>query len=468
MESSRTNAGLPAWLDKYSLLPIEWHGCRAYFAVLPVKVIKPNTGQIEGLPANPRTWTRDELDRLKKSIQETPELTLARGVLGYPDPASETVVALGGNMRHAAAKGLKEKTLPTVVFPSDTPADKLAEIVMKDNGTFGEFDWEALANEWHDKPLVDWGIPAWEQREAEKAQNGASRSGGEGGTQHQVENQEDNTDGMQVEKRAFLGAIFQLEGHRLMCGDATDPEAVEALLKSAGVVSVDLALTDPPYGVNAVDNRGICGGNPNGGDLGKIGGLCKTGKLAKSTAMPRKYAPIIGDDSTDTARAACAVLESVAKKRVIFGGNYFTDFLPPSRCWVVWDKQNGDDNNFADIEMAWSDIDKPARLFAHMWSGAIREGDHDAEGRTRIHPTQKPVGLLTAILEKLTPDSETILDTFAGSGSTLIAAERLGKRCFAMELSLDYVDIILARWERFTGKKAELLNPEAKVPEIEE
>ena len=238
-------------------------------------------------------------------------------------------------------------------------------------------------------------------------------------------------------------------------------------MKAAGVDSVDLALTDPPYGVNAVDRRGICGGNPNGGNKGTIGGLCKTGMLAKSVAKPRKYAPIIGDDTTDTARSACAILSDIAKNRVIFGGNYFTDFLPPSRCWIVWDKQNGDDNNFADIEMAWSDIDKPARLFAHMWAGAIRKGSHEEEGRTRLHPTQKPVGLLTSIIEKLAPGIDTIIDVFAGSGSTVIAAERLEKRCLAMELSADYCDVILARWERFSGKKAELLNPEAKAPEIE-
>lgn len=462
MENSKKYAGLPSFLDGHDLIPIEWNGCRAYYGILPVGLIVPNTGQIDGLPANPRTWTKEELARLKKSLQETPELMLARGVLAFPDVAAENLAALGGNMRHAAAKSLKEKTVPTVVYPLDTPAEKLMEIVAKDNGTFGEFDWDALANEWSDKPLVDWGIPAWEQKKAEAAESG--ENGGAGGAQRQVENQEDNTDGMEVEKRAFAGAIFKLGGHMLMCGDATDAEAVGALLKTVGAVSVDLALTDPPYGVNAVDSRGICGGNPNGGSLGITGGL---GKLAKSTAKPRKYAPIIGDDTTDTARAACKILESRAKKRVIFGGNYFTDFLPPSRCWVVWDKQNGDDNNFADIEMAWTDIDKPARLFAHIWAGAIREGDHEAEGRTRLHPTQKPVGLLTAIIEKLVPDAETILDPFAGSGSTVIAAERLGKRCFAMELSPEYCDVILARWERFTGKKAELLTADEKVPEIE-
>ena len=161
MENSKKYAGLPSFLDGYDLIPIEWNGCRAYYGVLPVGLIVPNTGQIDGLPANPRTWTKDELERLKKSLQETPELMLARGVLAFPDVASENLAALGGNMRHAAAKSLKEKTVPTVVYPLDTPAEKLMEIVIKDNGSMGEWDVDALANEWDNGRLPDWGVPSW-------------------------------------------------------------------------------------------------------------------------------------------------------------------------------------------------------------------------------------------------------------------------------------------------------------------
>lgn len=451
---------LPKWLEKYQLFPVEWNGVHGWFGIIPVAKIEYNKGQIDGLPANPREWTKDDLEELKASIQETPELTVARGVLAFPDPNAESLVALGGNMRYAAAKSLKEKNVPTFIYPPETPVGKLKEIVIKDNGSWGSWGVDALANEWSDNPLRKWGVPDWVV-----PGDKPTGAGGSGGAQHQVVNQEDNTDGMTVEKRFAPGSVFVLGNHVLMCGDATKPEHYDALLTAAGVGAVDLALTDPPYGVEAVDSRGICGGNPNGGNLGEIGGLCKTGKLASSSAKPRKYRPIIGDDTTETAEKSVAILMEIAKQHCIFGGNYFTDFLPASRCWVVWDKQNGDDNNFADIEMSWCDADKPARLFAHQWAGAIREGDHAAEGRTRLHPTQKPVGLLATIVEKLFPDAETILDPFAGSGSTLIAAERLGKRCLAMELSPEYCDVILARWERFTGKKAQPLNAGEKAPE---
>ena len=178
MNASTKYPGLPEWLDKYDLNRVEWKGVAGYFGILPVAKVSPNTGQVPGLPSNPRRWTKDEMDRLKRSVEETPELMLGRGVLAYPTDTE--LVALGGNMRHAAAKALKEKTLPVFVFPSDTNPDKLMEIVAKDNGSFGEWDFDALANEWSDKPLTAWGIPAWNPESAVGGE-GAEGPGGKDG-----------------------------------------------------------------------------------------------------------------------------------------------------------------------------------------------------------------------------------------------------------------------------------------------
>lgn len=123
-----------------------------------------NEGQVAGLPTNPRQWTKKELDKLKKSLQETPELLEARGILVYPLEGKYLV--LGGNMRLSALKALKAKDAPCIVFPEDTPIDKLKEVVIKDNGSFGEWDFDSLANEWGDLPLTDWGVPAWKTDEA--------------------------------------------------------------------------------------------------------------------------------------------------------------------------------------------------------------------------------------------------------------------------------------------------------------
>lgn len=120
-----------------------------------------NEGQIAGLPINPRQWTKKELDKLKKSLQETPELLEARGILVYPWEGKYLV--LGGNMRLSALKALKATDAPCIVFPEDTPIDKLKEVVIKDNGSFGAWDFDSLANEWGDLPLADWGVPAWDE-----------------------------------------------------------------------------------------------------------------------------------------------------------------------------------------------------------------------------------------------------------------------------------------------------------------
>ena len=129
------------------------------FKKLPLAKLAMNTGQIEGLPANPRQWTQEELDKLAKSIEETPELLDARGAIVVPHKGK--FVVLGGNMRVTAARKLDLKEMPCAVIPEDTAVKKLREIVVKDNGSFGAWDFDALANEWDDEPLTDWGVPAW-------------------------------------------------------------------------------------------------------------------------------------------------------------------------------------------------------------------------------------------------------------------------------------------------------------------
>lgn len=130
---------------------------------LKTSLLAANTGQIAGLPTNPRQWTRDELETLKKSISETPELLEARGIIVVPSGGE--YVVLGGNMRLEAAKALGMTDVPCIIVPEDTAADKLKEIVIKDNGSFGAWDYDSLANEWDDLPLSDWGVPAWSTSE---------------------------------------------------------------------------------------------------------------------------------------------------------------------------------------------------------------------------------------------------------------------------------------------------------------
>lgn len=132
---------------------------------LPVSEIDGNIGQIEGLPANPRQWTIDEIESLARSIEETPELLEARGVIVIKH--EDRYVALGGNMRLQAVRGLGWKEIPCIVMPEDTSAEKMQEIVIKDNGSFGEWDWSDLKQDWDTSKLAAWGVASWYTPEVE-------------------------------------------------------------------------------------------------------------------------------------------------------------------------------------------------------------------------------------------------------------------------------------------------------------
>ena len=137
---------------------------------IKVSELALNEGQVEGLPKNPRQWTHEELDRLARSIEETPELFEARPVIAYDWKDGERMVVLGGNMRLTAARQLGWKDVPCIVFPRGTEQEKLAEIVIKDNGAFGSWDWDALANEWDSLPLNEWGVSMWKMPEESESE----------------------------------------------------------------------------------------------------------------------------------------------------------------------------------------------------------------------------------------------------------------------------------------------------------
>ena len=117
-----------------------------------------------------------------------------------------------------------------------------------------------------------------------------------------------------------------------------------------------------------------------------------------------------------------------------------------------WDKrcESGIKNTFADAEMAWCSFHTPVRIYRQLWNGMIREGEHEK----RVHPTQKPVRMLGEIIKDFSNENDDILDCFGGSGSTIIACEQTGRNCYMMEYEPHYIDVIIARWEQYTGKKA--------------
>jgi site-specific DNA-methyltransferase (adenine-specific)/modification methylase len=191
---------------------------------------------------------------------------------------------------------------------------------------------------------------------------------------------------------------------------------------------VDAVITDPPYGINENSKKVASRGN---------------------MAAPKDY----GDFDWDKAPPADELIELIRTKgkyQAFFGGNYFT--LPPTSCWLVWDKLNGD-NDFADCELAWTNWPKAVRRLQWRWNGMIRQGNEE-----RYHPTQKPLEVMKWIIE-LCPKSETILDPFMGSGTTGVAAIQMGRKFVGIERDPKYFDIACKRIKQAVAQP-QLFDPE--------
>lgn len=242
----------------------------------------------------------------------------------------------------------------------------------------------------------------------------------------------DEDEAPEVQEQAVTkpGDIWVMGNHRLMCGDSTSIDAVDKLMAGQ---KADMVFTDPPYGMNAVSKDG------------KVGGSTKNAKA-------KTYRPVLGDEDTTVARDACQLLLSMSvPKMIVWGGNYFTDFLPPTPCWIVWDKQRPEGLTFADGEMAWTNMTTPLKFIRHRWDGYHRASERNED---RVHPTQKPAYLAEWCFKEYGQSNDVVIDLFGGSGSTMIACEKTGRIARLMELDPKYCDVIVKRWQQFTGKKA--------------
>jgi DNA modification methylase len=302
-----------------------------------------------------------------------------------------------GNQRLRACIALEWEAIPCHVL--DWTEEEQRRAMIKDNASSGEWDQDMLANDgWDAEQLQEWGVPIdWEPVQ-------------------ETEGLTDPDDVPEVpeEPTTKPGDLWILGDHRLLCGDSTKAEDVERLMHGA---TADALVTDPPYGINA--NKQTLG----------------NGK--------KKFQR--GED-WDSAKPDILPLLGYCETHVIWGGNYFADVLPPTNDWLCWDKKKAPNLPFSEFELAYTNLGKNCRILSHHWSG-----------ETKLHPTMKPV----AVMEWCVDMTEgTIFDPFLGSGSTLIAAEKTGRKCYGMELDPKYCDVIVKRWEDFTGKKARLENEE--------
>ena len=207
-----------------------------------------NNGQIPGVPENPRTREDKKQRDLQKSIEELPEMTIARAALCFMHDGHYVVI--GGNRRLEAQRALQRKEVPIIELPKDTPVEKLRRIALLDNESTGETDWAKLAKEWNVEEIKAWNISTpkgWHNEQKRK--------------EVQEDEFEEGTD--QIEHRVTLGDIWQLGEHRLMCGDSTDSDTVTKLMSGE---RADLVFTDPPYGMKK-ESEGVLNDNLNFDDL---------------------------------------------------------------------------------------------------------------------------------------------------------------------------------------------------------
>lgn len=210
------------------------------------------------------------------------------------------------------------------------------------------------------------------------------------------------------------------EGVTLHLGDCRE------ILPTLG--KVDAVVTDPPYGIGEAAGKNKSRSKPLGGHQVRMPG---------KTIVAGDY----GDDDWDDVPiddATMAAVIAAARWSIIFGGNYYR--MPASSCWLVWDKLNGD-SDFADCELAWTNLPKAVRRIRYLWNGMFR-----ANGEARgDHPTQKPIGVMTWALGLLPAGCSSILDPFMGSGTTGVACARLGLGFTGIEQRQRYFDIACRR-----------------------
>jgi len=344
---------------------------------------------------NPRL-NDEAVEYVAKSIEE----------FGFKVPiiVDEDNVIVAGHTRKKAAARLGLKEVPVIVA-DDLNADQVKAFRLADNkvAEFSNWDVDLLMGELDD---IDIDMEEFGFDDAEI-----------------IEEVEEDDFEIEVpeEPESKLGQVYQLGRHRLMCGSSIDKEEVKTLVD--GNV-MDLVFTDPPYGMNAVSKSGV---------------------------LSATYGTdIMNDDNNDVAVESFILSQELfgGSKQVWWGANYYSHGLPDSECWIVWDKNNGGSDQ-TDAELAWTNFRSVVRMFTLA-----------SEKTNRVHPTQKPVKLIADIFDKFDKENtfNHVVDLFGGSGSTLMACEQTNKTCYTMELDPKYVDVIINRWEEYTGKKAVLVN----------
>ncbi|MDZ4678409.1 MAG: site-specific DNA-methyltransferase [Oligoflexia bacterium] len=411
------------------------------FEVWEIEKLKP-------YQKNPRTHSEDQIKQIANSIEE----------FGFTNPilVDSQAGIIAGHGRLMAANILGMKEVPVIVLDHLTPSQKRAYIIA-DNRLALNSGWDdtLLSEELKALELdgFDLSVLGFQDSELDELLDGEEDTGADGTSENEVP---------EVPKipKTKLGQVFKLGDHRLLCGDSTNMSHVHNLM---GGEKTDLVFTDPPYGMS------YGGGRQPGNHVLDKNGIVKI----------KAHGMILNDDKVgadliklvqEAIQCGVTFKKPSAGVYVCFTWRTFSEFekalikssLKPKAC-IVWNKKS--------IGLGMSHY-RPQHEFIFYcdgeWLGGKDESDvwEMSRGNTSeyVHPTQKPVELIERAIRNSCKRDGIVLDLFGGSGSTLIAAEKTKRKARLMELDPKYCDVIIARWEKFTGQKAVLLMPGKTVP----
>lgn len=370
-------------------------------------------------PKNPRIIKDEKFQKLVQSIKDFPEMLELRPIV-----VNAAGVVLGGNMRLKACQAAGLTEVPVIAAESLTEAQE-REFVIKDNVGFGEWEWDALANEWDADQLTAWGLdlPSFE---AEPAAG---------------QTDPDEVPEAPVEPIIKPGDLIALGDHRLLCGDSTKPDDMARLLNGQ---LASMIFTDPPYALfgNSTGVSGIADDKMIRPFFRAILSAC------------RQNTVLFGHIYVCCDWHSASVIETVAKQVEL-----------PAKNLIVWDKGDGGIGAMYQTchELIWFFDNSPSNKTTTQTE---QRGVRTVNGvpniwrfprvpsKERAHNAAKPVDLIAVGIENGSDVGQIVLDLFLGSGSTLMAAERTGRRCYGMEVEPKYCDVIVKRWQDFTGRTA--------------
>jgi DNA modification methylase len=406
------------------------------FEIIALSKLASNDGQIDGVPSNPRKFEKQKVEDLKRNIEQYPELLEYRSLMVYPIDAEQYVV-IGGNMRlHVLRDELHYDDAPCVVLPKETTAEKLRAYAILDNNNFGDWDWDMLSESWDMEELSSWGLDT--QKETEEP------------TAEEDEFSDEEADN--VEHRCKLGDIWQLGRHRLICGDSTKAETYELLMNGE---RAEISFTSPPY---------------NAGTTPTEVKMKKTAKYANDddNKSEQDYLHFLVNFTRNAMRHSqyCFVnIQSLSNNKTALI-EYLHELIDVYADTIIWDKMHSQPamaENVLNSEFEYVHIfsEKAMRTvgtkkFRGTISNILHLSKQNNNEFSKIHNATFSVEFASHFINNFC--NESVLDAFGGSGTTLIAAEQLGRKCFMIELDPHYCNVIIARWEQLTQETAVKVN----------